>query len=88
MTPTIPTNITTATTTVVKTGAGILRGLQVNTTAAGAITVYDNTAASGTKLGTVVASVAPGMYFNIPSRFTVGLTVVTAAASDISVWYE
>lgn len=88
MTPTVPTNITTTTTTTVKSSAGILRGIQVNTTAAGTITVYDNTGASGTKLGTLVASVNPGMYFNIPTRFLTGLTIVTGAASDITVWYE
>lgn len=36
MTPTVTTNITTATTTTVKSGRGILRGISVNTTAAGA----------------------------------------------------
>lgn len=88
MTPTVPTNITTATTTTVKTGSGVLRGIQVNTTAAGTITVYDNTAASGTKLGILKASIVEGMYFGIPCRFSTGLTIVTGAASDITVFYE
>ena len=43
-------NITTATTTTVKTGTGILKSITVNTTAAGTIIVYDNTAGSG-KIG-------------------------------------
>ena len=83
-------NIATNTTTVVKSGAGRLYGISVNTTAAGTITVYDNTAASGTKLAVLKSSVAEGMYLQFPEGFTfqTGLTVVTAAASDITVVYE
>jgi hypothetical protein len=88
MTPTVPTNITTATTTTVKSGSGVLRGIAVNTTAAGTITVYDNTAASGTKIGIIAASVTPGLYLNLPARFAVGCTIVTGAASDLTVYYE
>lgn len=88
MTPTVPTNITTATTTTVKSGKGILRGISVNTTAAGTITVYDNTAGSGTKIGTLKASIVEGTYFGLPAVFNTGLTIVTAAASDITVYAE
>ncbi len=78
------TNITTATTTVIKTGSGLLHCITVNTTAAGTITIYDNTAASGTKIGTIKASVAENSYF-FDAKFATGLTIVTAAASDITV---
>jgi len=78
------TNITTGTTTVVKSGTGILHSIVVNTTAAGTITVYDNTSAAGTKIGTLKASVVEGTYiFDV--SFATGLTIVTAAASDITV---
>lgn len=78
------TNIASATTTVVKSGTGILKAITVNTTAAGAITVYANTAASGTKIATLKSSVAEGTYeFNV--AFATGLTIVTAAASDVTV---
>jgi hypothetical protein len=70
----------------VKLGPGILKSITVNTTAAGSITVYDNTAASGTKIGTLKASVAEGTY-QYDAYFAIGLTVVTAAASDITVVY-
>lgn len=81
------TNIATATTTVVKSGAGILRSITVNNTAAGAITVYDNTAGSGTKIATLKASVVEGTYeYNV--SFSTGLTIVTAGASDITVSYK
>lgn len=80
-------NIATGTTTVVKSGTGILNAITVNTTAAGAITVYDNTAGSGTKIATLKASVVEGTYeFNV--AFKTGLTIVTAAASDITVSFR
>lgn len=87
MTPRNAANITTATTTTVKSGRGTLAGIVVNTTAAGTITIYDNTAASGTKIGTLKASVGEGTY-TYNCRFGTGLTIVTAAASDITVIWE
>lgn len=86
-TPFLYRNIATATTTAVKSGSGVLKSITVNTTAAGAITVYDNTAASGTKIATLKASVAEGVY-EYDVSFNTGLTIVTAAASDITVAYR
>ena len=79
-------NISTATTTTVKSGAGHLHSIVVNTTAIGAITVYDNTAGSGTKIATLKASVVEGTYL-YDVQFATGLTVVTAAASDVTVTF-
>lgn len=79
-----PQNISTATTTVVKDGAGILHLITINGGTLGAITVYDNNAGSGTKIATLDASADRRSYFyNV--RFTTGLTIVTAAATDITV---
>lgn len=76
--------IATATTTVVKSGAGVLHSIVLGETAAGAITIYDNTAASGTIICVLKASIAEGSYlFDRP--FAIGLTVVTAAASKLHV---
>jgi hypothetical protein len=80
-------NITTATTTTVKTGAGVLHKLIIGTTAAGTITIYDNTAGSGTIIAKFKASMPEGVYV-IDASFAIGLTVVTGAASDISVVYR
>lgn len=80
-------NISAAATTVVSSRPGTLKAIVVNTTAAGAITVYDNTAASGTKIATLKASIAEKDY-QYNCRFVNGLTVVTAAASDITVVYD
>lgn len=87
MSPNNSTYISTATTTTVKTGRGTLKAIVIGETAAGAITIYDNTAASGTILGAFKASVVEGQYeFNC--RFQTGLTVVTGGASKISVIWE
>lgn len=80
-------NITTATTTTVKTGAGFLHSITINTTAAGTITIYDNTAGSGTKIGTLASSVGQQTFF-YDVQFATGLTIVTGAASDITVSYR
>lgn len=82
-------NITGQATTTVKSGGGILHTICVNTPAATeTITIYDNTAASGTKIGivTVFASTNPCLTYDV--NFTTGLTLVTAtASSDLTVSY-
>jgi len=77
-------NIALAGTTVVKPDQGFLHNLVVNTTAAGTITLYDNSEASGTKIATLKASVGEGTY-SYDVKFVNGLTVVTAADSDITI---
>jgi len=81
-------NITTDATTVVKSGSGTLHAVCINTPAAtGTITIYDNTAASGTKIGTITsyASATPGCW-TYDVQFWTGLTIVTAvAAPDVTV---
>ena len=85
------TNITTATTTTVKSGAGVLHQVTVNTkgTIASTITIYDNTAGSGTKIGTIDSLNLAGA-FAYDVGFTTGLTLVTTGtvAPDISVVYR
>lgn len=79
--------ISTATTTVVKSGAGFLHTLTVNSTAAGTITIYDNTAGSGTIIAQLKASVAECSFIYDVS-FSTGLTIVTGAASGLTVSYR
>lgn len=78
--------ISTNTTTTVKSGTGRLHSITVGETAAGTITIYDNTAGSGTIIGVLKASIVEGTY-HFPVKFTTGLTVVTAGASKITVNY-
>lgn len=76
--------ISTATTTSLKTGEGVLGSITVGETAAGAITVYDNTAGSGTVIAVLKASVGE-QTFNFDVAFATGLTIVTASTSKITV---
>lgn len=80
-------NITTATTTVVKTGPAVLVSVVLNETNAGAITIYDNTAASGTVIATIALGATAGSTFGYLCQVTNGITVVTAGADDITVVY-
>lgn len=76
------TRITTATTTVVKTGRAQPLRLIIGTTAAGTITIQDG---AGTVKAVFKASMPEGVY---ELGFVVaGLTVVTGAASDITIVY-
>lgn len=82
-------NITTATTTVVKSGSGTLRRIMVSKAVPnGVITVYDNTSATGTKIATstMPATVFQDHYLlEYDVAFSVGLTVVTSGTPDITV---
>lgn len=84
-------HISTATTTVVKSGAGTLRSICVNTkgTVASTVTVYDNTAGSGTKIAVIDSLSALGTYI-YDVAFSTGLTVVSTGtvAPDITVSYR
>lgn len=84
-------NVAGAATTLVKTGPGILVRLIVNKAVAnGVITVYDNTAASGTKIATIT-NPATLLHSQISleynAAFSTGLTIVTSAADDVTAVY-
>lgn len=86
----VSTNIVLAapTTTVVATGTGVLHSITFNKpTATGVVTVYNNTAASGTVLATITTPANPlpvTLIYDI--SFGIGLTITTAtAAQDITV---
>jgi hypothetical protein len=85
------THIAGAGTTVVKSGAGVLRSVIINKAIAlGVITMYDNTTATGTVLG-IITNPAVLLQSQVPIdynvKFGTGLTVVTSAADDITVAY-
>ncbi len=78
--------IATATTTQVYTGPCILKSIIVNTTAAGAISIIDNTSGSTVNVGILKASVAEGTYeYNV--KMSKGIRIITAGASDITVTF-
>ena len=76
-------NILTATTTTIKSAAGHINHLIAVGGTMGNVTIYDNTAASGTVLFGPATPTAGGVIV-ADIEFAVGLTVVTAAATAIS----
>jgi hypothetical protein len=82
-------NITTAATTTVKSGFGNLHSIVINIPTANAITIYDNTSASGTKIGTITPTATAGWgTYEYDVDFGTGLTIVTAGTPDITVCYR
>ncbi len=86
------TNMTTATTTTIKSGAGLLHAIIVNKAiAAATISLFDNTAGSGTSLGVITFGAAlltdPPLNAIYDVSFSTGLTVTTSGATNITlVW--
>lgn len=79
--------ISTATTTTIKTGSGYLNNIVVTGGTTGTIVIYDNTAASSTQLANFDTTNALATYtFNC--SFATGCTIVTSAATKISVSYR
>mgnify|MGYP000987332937 CR=1 FL=1 len=79
--------ISSATTTQVKTGAGVLHSIVVGETTAGAISIIDNTTGSTVNIGQLKASIVEGTYeFDV--AFSAGLRIITAGASKITVVYR
>jgi hypothetical protein len=82
-------NITANGTTVVKSGPGILHGITVNKLgSASTLQIFDNTAGSGTLIGTLNTAVAQAsLIYDV--AFSVGLCVVLAGttAPDVTLSY-
>jgi hypothetical protein len=81
-------NIAGAATTTVRTGPGILERIVVNRAVAnGVITIYDNTAGSGTLIATIThaASLLESSYYlEYGLRFSTGLTIVTSSTDNVT----
>jgi len=80
-------NMTTATTTTHKSGAGYLHTITVNTGGVGTITVYDNTAGSGTQIALITVGATTLITLTYDVAFATGLTIVTSAVMNITVSY-
>jgi len=80
------TRITTATTTTVKSGRALLLNVCVCGGTMGDVTIYDALTATGTPKALLEgANMSVGQNFNIIGAYYTGITVVTAAATDIVV---
>jgi hypothetical protein len=78
------TYIADAATTQVATGPAVLRKIIVGETAAGAISIIDNTTGSDVNVGVLKASIAEDSYeYNLACAK--GIRIITAAASKITV---
>jgi len=79
------TNVATTATTVIKASAGFLHAIVINTPlATGSLTIYDNTAGSGTKIATITlpaALVSGAITLTYNCAFGTGLTIVGATAN-------
>lgn len=79
--------ISSATTTTIKSGAGFLHTLTILGGTAGVVTVYDNTAGSGSVIAAFGSTNALQTYtFDV--TYATGLTVVTAAGTQLTVSYR
>ena len=76
------TRITTATTTTAKSGAGNLKRIFIEVVLSGTVTIYDNTAASGTIL-TILPIGLPAGSYELNIEFATGCTLVTSAGDRL-----
>ncbi len=78
-------------TTTIKTGVGILHAITFNTKGASSntLTVYDNTAASGTVIAIIdTTDKVTTLFYDCP--FLIGLTVISATGTgaDVTIMWE
>jgi hypothetical protein len=76
----------TAGTTTVKSGQGQLGGFFVSSTTVGTIKIYDSLTATGTVLIDTITPTVLGFY-QIPTSYGTGLTVVIGGTASITVFY-
>lgn len=71
----------------IKTGAGVLRGMYVNSTTAGTIKLWDNTAASGTVINNTITP-AIGYHKLGDVAFITGLHAEIGGTLDVTIHYD
>lgn len=84
-------NITTKTDTVVKSSSGHLHGIIINKPGSSdTLTIYDNTSATGTKIGTITVTASVNFSFFYDCAFSTGLTITSGGttAGDYTVIYR
>lgn len=76
----------TASTNAIRTGAGTLVGMYVNSTSSGTIKIYDNTAQSGTVINNTITP-AVGYHNLGMASFGTGLSVTIGSTLDVTLYY-
>jgi len=80
-----PINLTAS--ALIKTGAGALIGMYVNSTSAGTIRFWDSTTATGTVMNNVITP-AVGYHILGKGGFTVGLFATIAGTLNVTLYYK
>jgi hypothetical protein len=81
-------NITVSAQTTVKSAAGLIHGVSINTSPTSAGRLYDNTVSGGSVIASYPASVAAGTFYQFDAKFSTGLTVSTGSSdTNITVIY-
>ena len=79
--------VTSSAASLVKSGAGFLHAVIVNSTAAGLVTIWDSTTLTGTKIGTLKASIVEGTYV-YDVKFSTGLQVTSPNSANLTIVYR
>ena len=79
--------ITDDTATQCKTGAGVLKYIQINAALTGTIKVIDNTSGTTANIGTITNPAVGDRYF-AGLDFTAGLRIIASGSCNITVVYD
>jgi len=81
------TNITSS--SLIKTGAGVLKGIVVNSHTSGTLKLWDNTAGSGTVIFNTISFAAGPNFIKLPAvEFSTGLYATVGGTADITLLWK
>jgi len=81
------TNITAS--ALIKTGAGVLKGIVVNSHSSGTLKLWDNTAGSGTVIFNTITFAAGPNFIKLPAvEFSTGLYATIGGTADITLLWK
>lgn len=74
----------------IKTGAGVLKGIVVNSHSSGTLKLWDNTSAATTVLfNTITFAAGSGIVINLPAvEFSTGLYATIGGTADITIFWK
>lgn len=73
----------------IKTGAGVLKGIVVNSHASGTLKLWDNTSAATTVICNTITFAAGPNFIKLPSiEFTTGLYATIGGTADITILWK
>lgn len=72
----------------VKTGAGVVLGIVINSQSSGTVKLWDNTSAATTTICNTITLATTDRYIPIGAKFTTGLFVTIGGTADVTVIYD